>query len=168
MLKLTTTFKEQVKMILNKKFKYLIIIIVTILILLVPVVIFISEKESELRLIIINTYEEKAIVSCMIFEGSEDNFFVKGRETTLIPNESYMFYFKFDKSCNIFKVLIRVWDSSHSYRNPNAYQYYNFSDGELHDLLVIINSSGDTMLIVKIPESMPPVKLDFSCNKKLL
>jgi len=134
-----------------KQIKYLIIIITFLVIILIMIFILFSEKE--LKLMIENKSNKEFRVSFQLFEGNEDDFFVHGREADLNAYESYTSHFKFDSSRKIFKVLIRVWDSSHSMGDPNIYQYYSFPNDEIYDLLAVIDNTGRNMTIVKMSES---------------
>ena len=134
-----------------KQIKYLIIIITFLVIILSMIFILFSEKE--LKLMIENKSNKEFRVSFQLFEGNEDDFFVHGREADLNAYESYTSHFKFDSSRKIFKVLIRVWDSSHSMGDPNIYQYYSFPNDEIYDLLAVIDNTGRNMTIVKMSES---------------
>ena len=64
-------------------------------------------NEEEFRVTVLNTVDEKMWVECYIFQDSEYGYNMTSRSSSLEPNESYAFHFKYDKSYNVYEVAIR-------------------------------------------------------------
>ena len=156
---------------LNKKFKYLITISIVIAILFIAYSISWNiTSEKELKITAFNMSAEKKEIGFFIFQGTEENNTFTAYYETLEHNESCMFHIKIDKSYTIFKVFIHVLNYT-CWINPSecngkklivdAHASYSFPNGEVHDLLAVVDISGDILTITKMPEPKYIAKVDF-------
>lgn len=175
---------------MEKKYAILGIIIIIIL-LIVAILYFGFFNKEEFRVTILNTSDEEMQVECFIFQDSEHGSNFTMHTTSLEPDESYTFHFKYEKSFNVYKIVIR--GVNYTYYSStvgggerwNGMSEYMFTDGEVHDLLAVIapvpygfnisnisdelkynieNTNLDPMdiTIVKTPEPTSMTALDFS------
>ena len=110
-------------------------------------------------------------VEVYLMEGSVEDRHLWMTLQQLDHNESYTFDIRIDKSLNIYKVLIEAINYTY-WSNPfaeeygsskqiEAYAFYSFTNGEIHDLLAVIDTSGDILTITKMPEPKHITKVDF-------
>ena len=88
----------------------------------------------------------------------------------LNQNESYTFHIKIDRVYTINTIRINAINYTYwiipstndsDTKQIEALAFYYFSTGELHDLLAVINQTGDTITITRLPEPEYPIKVDF-------
>jgi len=147
-MKLNEKFKE-------KKLVYSLVSTVVIVIILVTSFIGwnILNSDDELKVIIINTYNDESWVEFTILEENLDNINefgpLYGDNTNLSFSESYTYHVKFDKSHKILGVRIRI---------PNYADYvYWFPENSYYNLIAVIapprnatfNYSEDTSYVIE-------------------
>jgi len=158
----------------NNKSKYIaiVIIVICILITVTSFVWIILSSNDEFTLTILNTSNKIFPIEVFLYRGSGEDSMV------MYPNhlDSYgncTFHFNIDKSYHINKILIEAINNTWSqnwYNDPgnntikqvDAYAYYYFSTDKIYDLIIVINSSGTNMTILKMPEQKNITRVNFT------
>ena len=117
------------------------------------------DNEKDMKIIILNTSGEKLEISILFM--SNENILVENHYQ-LENNESCLRHFKIKSPYDITKIIIEAidyarWIELDVNTKINTYATYYFNDGEICDLIVVINNG---ITISKIPESKH-IKLTF-------